>query len=314
MILIISESNDVTTDDVVEWLNYYGKKFVRCNFSQSTSLDFLTISNSNLNIGINNLDDRVTKVWHRRGSLKFIPESLRNITLFNSYLKEEEESLLKSLEGVLKSKVKYIGSYLDEVENSKINNLLLAKKANLEIPDTLITTSKKKLFDFFGEKSPIITKDLRYPINISDNNFSLLSQGTFIVRENMIHNMDDNFAPTLFQKYIKKKYEVRIFFFETKLFPMAILSQKDTKTTIDFRNYNRKRPNRCVPVLLPKDIIKKIRRFIHLSKLTTGSIDIIVSTSNQYVFLEVNPQGQLDWVSKNCNYYIEKYISERLIK
>jgi len=26
----------------------------------------------------------------------------------------------------------------------------------------------------------------------------------------------------------------------------------------------------------------------------------------------VNPQGQVDWLSKNCNYYVEKYIAEQL--
>ena len=48
--------------------------------------------------------------------------------------------------------------------------------------------------------------------------------------------------------------------------------------------------------------------------INTGSIDLIYSLSNEYVFLEVNPQGQFDWLSKNCNYYIEKDIAELLKK
>ena len=33
----------------------------------------------------------------------------------------------------------------------------------------------------------------------------------------------------------------------------------------------------------------------------------------EFVFLEVNPVGQFGWVSKNCNYYLEKKIALKLI-
>ena len=94
---------------------------------------------------------------------------------------------------------------------------------------------------------------------------------------------------------------------------MAIFSQNDKKTTLDYRNYNDEKPNRNVPVIIPKKIENKIFKMIKQLKLRTCSIDFIVSKNNKYFFLEVNPMGQLDWVSKNCNYYIEKQIAEDLM-
>ena len=46
--------------------------------------------------------------------------------------------------------------------------------------------------------------------------------------------------------------------------------------------------------------------------LNTGSIDMIVTPEREYVFLEVNPAGNIEMVSKNCNYPIEQEIANFL--
>ena len=83
---------------------------------------------------------------------------------------------------------------------------------------------------------------------------------------------------------------------------MAIFSQADKQTSIDFRNYNYEKPTRRVPYKLPKKFEDKLREFMKLAYLNTGSIDIIRNEKNEYVFLEVNPVGQFGMVSKPCNY------------
>ena len=47
--------------------------------------------------------------------------------------------------------------------------------------------------------------------------------------------------------------------------------------------------------------------------LDTGSLDLIVTPDERHVFLEVNPQGQLDWLSHDCNYHLEERIADALI-
>ncbi|GAA4273844.1 hypothetical protein U6A24_02115 [Aquimarina gracilis] len=314
MILVISEANDITTNEVIEWLNHFNADYVRSNFTSYTKLNYIQLSNDSCHVALLDIEDiAIKKIWNRRGGLRLLPTSLRGKKNLYPYLKKEENSLLKSLEDILNKKVDYVGSYHMEVENYKLDYLLLAKEVGLNIPETLITTSKKEVFQFFEKHKSIITKDIRYPIKVNLTDITIFSSGTFVVNYDMIKSMEEDFAPTLVQKKIEKKYEIRIFFFKERLFPMAILSQNDQKTAVDYRNYNREKPNRNIPVLLPKKIEKKVKDFINLSTLSTGSLDLIVSQSNDYIFLEVNPQGQLDWVSKNCNYYIEKEIAEYLI-
>jgi glutathione synthase/RimK-type ligase-like ATP-grasp enzyme len=100
------------------------------------------------------------------------------------------------------------------------------------------------------------------------------------------------------------------------MFTMAIFSQMDEESEVDFRNVdvNGNHPNRMVPFNLPNESAYKIHKLMHKLKLESGSIDIIVDNNNDYYFLEVNPVGQFNFVSEICNYHIEKYIANFLVR
>jgi len=182
---------------------------------------------------------------------------------------------------------------------NKIEVLELAKELNLSIPDTIITTLKK---DLLNCKWRLINK------NISNIAHLSTKDKTYHNRTVEIHPdlLPETFFPSLFQKLIDKKYELRIFYLKKKFYSMAIFSQEDAKTALDFRNYNYLKPNRTVPFELPLDIQNKLEKLMSRLELNTGSIDMIISKKDEFVFLEVNPDGQFGMVSQPCNYYLEK--------
>lgn len=313
MILIISSEYDVTSNLVISWLSKFNTKYFRFNSEQVSSLNSLYLGNQTSHLKVNEIDfEEISVVWHRRGRLRLISSELNSLGNITHYLKKEEDALIKSIEKYLNYSGNYIGSYLKEVENYKISHLIFAKKAGLLIPETLVTTKKKELLDFYYLNKKIITKDIRYPIQISLPDGNLSSVGTFLLSKKIICQKSDVFAPVLVQKYIEKQFEIRYFFYDKLRYAMAIFSQNDDKTTIDYRNYNKEVPNRCVPFKMPDIIIEKLAQFIRLADLRTGSIDLIYTKSEEFIFLEVNPMGQFDWLSKNCNYFIEKKIAENL--
>lgn len=95
---------------------------------------------------------------------------------------------------------------------------------------------------------------------------------------------------------------------------MAIFSQENEKTKIDFRNYDFKNPNRVSRYQLPLSIEKKLSKLMKKIGLNTGSIDLIKAIDNYYYFLEVNPSGQFGMTSFPCNYYLHKKTANFLIK
>lgn len=301
MIKIISQENDKSTDNIIRWLLFYKQEFQRFNVENFTEFSFLLSEEP--------LSD--FNILHRRAKLRtYFNTGLQSL---DSYNREETNMLLKAWEKIIKghNTSSYVGEFNEEEQHNKLLDLYLAKSVGFSIPETLITNTKSEL-QLFAKKFPIITKAVKNPVNLNFEDFSIQDQGTFFVNKEDIDELDEYFNLSIFQEYIPKDLEIRAFVYENKIFPMAIFSQNDTKTKIDYRNYNREKPNRCVPFNFPKDIECKIFEFFEFKKLNTGSIDIIVN-ENKFYFLENNPQGQYEWLSENCNYYIDRYIATELI-
>ncbi|MEM6718121.1 MAG: hypothetical protein AAF611_02295 [Bacteroidota bacterium] len=312
MAIIITESKDTTTNKVMDWCLANDTDVCRINSDTLTKVSF-ELSNEMHSLQLNQeaISSR-EKIWNRRGKINTLPKRELYATPFYQYLKKEEDSFVKSLELHLKTHNSYTGSYLQEVENYKITHLLHAKNVGLKVPKTLVTNSREELVAFYQSHHPIISKDLRYSVNVNDGNKYYSSIGTFEVTTMMLDDLGNYFVPCFVQERIAKKVEIRVFIFKKKLFSMAIFSQSNENTKVDYRNYDNEKLNRVSPFQLPKKVEKQLLRFMKLSNLDTGSIDLILTPKNEFVFLEVNPQGQIDWLSKNCNYYIEKYIAEQL--
>lgn len=114
-----------------------------------------------------------------------------------------------------------------------------------------------------------------------------------------------------FSGKIEKEFEVRTFYLNGKCWSMAIFSQNDEQTRVDFRKYNRIKPNKNVPYNLPIDVEEKIHQLMQFLDLNSGSIDFI-KKGNQHYFLEINPIGQFTGMSNTCNYSLEQKIAEYL--
>lgn len=166
--------------------------------------------------------------------------------------------------------------------------------------------------DFFIENdSSIISKSLGEGNHIIYRNkkYTLFTQ--YI---NSLEEVTEKFSPSLFQEYIKKKYELRIFYLDGKFYTMVIFSQNNERTKIDFRNYDFDNPNRVGTYELPEDIKSKLSSLMNKLCLNTGSIDMIKALNGEYYFLEVNPSGQFGMTGIPCNFNLHEKIAEFLIK
>ena len=69
-----------------------------------------------------------------------------------------------------------------------------------------------------------------------------------------------------------------------------------------------------MPIDIPNEIVCKLQLLMKELVLESGSIDMIVTPDDKYVFLEVNPVGQFDYVGKRCNYQLDKEIALTLLR
>lgn len=316
MILIISKKEgEESTDHVMDWLKHLGGDFFRLNgkdFIQNAQYDNNEFSIDGIEL------EKINIVWNRRWfDGNFIQNLIRNVNLENQNILELNSSISKELRILSKMffdklKLKKWLSNRFEITYTKMEVLEKAHSISLKVPNTTICTKKENLVRFKKKHLRIITKAIVDPVFFTNEGKASLSK-TIEVTDTLIDKIPITFFPSLFQKLIEKKYEIRVFFLDNKFYSMAIFSQLDKETQIDFRNYNEANPNRTVPYKLPQLIESKLKELIDYFKFTTGSIDLIKGVDDNYYFLEVNPVGQFGMTSFPCNYYLEKKIAKYLI-
>jgi ATP-GRASP peptide maturase of grasp-with-spasm system len=311
MILILSEKNDSSTNSVIDWLKYNAMEFLRINYDDEI---FFCFKNDDIGFRVQGQTiylNNIKSYWYRRGDFSFFNKGIvdnQNNELFTKIKNHAicEINVLKEYIHFLLNSKQHINSYLN-CELNKLVILNLAKKFGLDTPNWLFADLKS----IESNKNKFITKVLSRGINFNFENLYLFAYTEELKNKKIDRNSDFSF-PSFIQNKVEKKYELRIFFLDGLFFTMAIFSQLDKKTRTDFRRYNRERPNRNVPFLLPITIKNKIKKLMDFCNLNCGSIDIIVDTNNNYIFLEINPVGQFGMVSVPCNYFLEKNIANFL--
>lgn len=325
MILILSKSqSEFNTELVMDWLNSFNASYhiitgdeladtTHLQFSLSTETQELIIQDklgklNNKSIGI---------IWFRRQISEPFFDFYENLNCFPegkrvmiNYLKKEFQ-LFYSMLSLSFNDIPWLNKP-ETSDPNKIQVLITAKKCGLEIPSTIVTN----IIDAHLSNSShqYITKSLTDCAMIKEGDEKFYSMLSSLVDKDNINKEEKTVFPSLLQHYVEKEFEVRTFYLDGKCKSIAIFSQADKKTAVDFRNYNDICPNRYVPYKLPNEIEKKLKRLMKLLQLESGSIDLIKTKNGNYIFLEVNPVGQFGWVSFNGNYNIEKDIANYLIK
>jgi len=283
--IILSLEQEQSTNLVIQYLHYFKGKYSRLHKEDILTGIDIKISNHiegdllilNTKGGQSIIASYLTKMWYRKGDFSIeIPANLKILDQkVSKYLLQEWEYVKKFLHNYLSN----IGNYYHEQEDSKLKDLCLARDCGLMIPNTLVTTRKSALIEFFRKYERIISKPIHNGhLWYSDKSLTYFSKGILEVNSDIISKAGESFCLSLFQEYIEKEFEIRAFFIDNELYPMAIFSQSDEKTKLDYRNYNRTKPNRNIPFKFPDSIKTKLLDF-NSSVINYAAILPLSSTS-----------------------------------
>jgi ATP-GRASP peptide maturase of grasp-with-spasm system len=324
MICIFSTTRDQTTTEVMRWLSYLGVKDVLRINSDDTAANDRDIE---FNLDQNTLSFRddgrlirlseIEAVWYRKGRHwlcnQFLETNFRGHPKFAAYLEKkiagEQLRLSEYLHFMIETAVPVLGSST----RSELNKLLVLHAANevgLLTPAFHISNSKASIIAAIAQK-PSITKpitDVLYLFDTEHANTGYYSY-TEALALSALDQLPDRLSPSFVQEQILKRFDVRVFFLDGRFYAMAIFSQRDEQTRVDFRRYNDAKPNRTVPLKLSSDLEEKIARLFASLNLNTGSVDFVVDLQGRFFFLEINPVGQFSMVFNPCNYFLEKQVA-----
>lgn len=322
MILIYSEDPDEATTEVIDWLNHFKVNFKRINTNYVFSPIHTELSYNISNTNKSDVD--ITSIWYRRpGTGIDIPIKIgkNHLTSKNFYplISRLNHSIFTESKLVLDfllsnvNDIRQLGN-LDRSEVNKYTLFKIAQRYQIDIPETIITNSKKDLLEFYNLHDKKIVIKLHDMILCSGTEqYKHYATYTEKVENLFLNKLSDYFHVSVFQELLDKEFEIRSFYLDGEFYSMAMFTQINPQTSIDFRRYNRKKMNRRVPYKLPKEIEIKLHNLMKEINLNTGSLDIVKTKSGKFVFLEVNPIGQFGFVEYSCNYYLYKKIAKYLI-
>lgn len=304
-VLVASTMLDVSTDAVVREI---ARRGVRCTRINTETYPFETSLTMKLQggpardaasvIGVRRAADREllavapTSIWFRRIRSPTRPAEM-SPGVFEFCLRESRSTLL-GIVTALPSRVMSPPSKVWAAEH-KIAQLQAAIDCELTIPDTVVTNEAAAVRDAFRAfDRRMIAKPARSGfVDYGDEQHAVYT--TQVLEEHLADLDGTRWSPVIYQRLVEKSCDVRATYVAGTFFVAEIDSQTDPAATIDWRRTNDPSlPHRLSQ--LPSGVENKARRLMQRLGLEFGALDFVRTPDGEYVFLEVNPNGQWLWL------------------
>lgn len=299
-ILIITSSIDYTVDYIIR---QYGSKyeFYRLNVDMFNKYvinvsyeDGFYIKNNQWDIR----EDEIDAIYYRKPML---PDLSVYDSKYHNMISRDIITLINGIVDAFDGVVLSRPSLLKKSEN-KVFQIRIANKVGFKFPKTSIGTSNNDINNIIDIES--IIKPLTTGKIIDGDKCEIIQ--TCKIDEYI--NDDIALTPLYVQKYIEKKYEVRVTIVDAEVFAVKIMAFNDVDWRIDQSN------NKYELIDIPKEIKEKCLKMMDIMNLKFGAFDFIVDRNENYIFLEVNPNGQWLWLEKLLGLEISNKIINYLSK
>lgn len=300
-IVIVSNKWDVHSHAVVDQIIDLGGNVVRINTEDLGGATF-NVSPNQDQVELLLANGRILKKSEiHAGYLRRImaPTSIPNVDPdYLAFCQREIQTIVFSLPYVLDS-AKWLNSTYERMRASnKLHQLFIAGSAGLVIPDTLFSNDVQAIRSKSRCWGKSLFKAIDLPIgNTQDRSNTVVEIDPFCFTDiGEIPDAEDRIktCPGQYQSYIDKEYELRIHIIGKKVIAVKIDSQSNARAKIDWRSQSYQLTYERYN--LPSDLGAVILKFMSMMGLNLGVIDMIVTPSGEYVFLEVNPDGNWLWI------------------
>lgn len=298
-VLIITNELDEHADAVILELHKRGVPVFRFHpedFPQACSIS-LEIQDGRIEGEIVNEYRRVAfkdicAAWFRRPQSLFT--GIRNLTStkLDDYVKAQSMATLTAVyEGL---QTLWVGQP-SRLRRADIKALQLAEasKAGLKTPRTLISNNPEQAAAFIGMlgATQCAVKPL-VALGVSNEQGYRLPLTTTIPADYALDTVA--LAPNIFQPYISKLTELRCVVIGEKIFSARINSQANPDTIMDWRAGDCEHEH----FSLPEEVEASIHRLMNSFGINFASLDMILTPEGEFVFLELNPNGQWLWLEE----------------
>ena len=236
--------------------------------------------------------DRVSCAWFRKPSRYDIPHSLE--VAEQDWLRLECRHLVRSLwQNTEAFWVSDPGAI--QQASYKLIQLKAARELGFDIPSYIVTNREDDARAFVeAHPAGAIVKALGRPTIESFDAPGMIYTHR-LTAEDIEQLGTVDFGPTFLQEFVEKKYDIRVSVFGERLFAVAIDATDAPGGVVDFRRADAfKIPHE--PIELPEPLTRACIDLVARLGLRFGAIDLLQTSNGDFVFLEINPNGQWLWM------------------
>jgi glutathione synthase/RimK-type ligase-like ATP-grasp enzyme len=242
----------------------------------------------------------ICAAWYRRSRALFAPLPSLNLLQgdLENFVNVQSSAMLTGVFASLQTL--WVGKPF-ALRRAEVKALQLAQatKAGLATPMTLISNEPERAAAFcaaLGESECAIKPLIATRVDGEEG--ARLPLTTTIPRG---HRLDSvALAPSIFQPYIEKAYELRCVVMGDKIFTARLNSQQKESARMDWRAAAVEEEGDVDHEVfeLPERIEVALHRLVRSFDINFASIDIIVTPDGEFVFLDLNPNGQWLWLEE----------------
>jgi glutathione synthase/RimK-type ligase-like ATP-grasp enzyme len=234
----------------------------------------------------------VRSVWHRKPTEPIGPEADPEARRFNSGETQEALNFFSS-----DARPLWVNNPNDNrFAQRKYPQLCLATELGLRVPKSLITNDVARAAEFFAScPGGVICKSLKESGYERDGETFHVFTRRVDEAEFAAFKGSIAACPTYFQEYVPKKFELRITVVDRRVFCCQLDSQAHEETLIDWRKGDVEKMKHTI-VPLPAKVSDALCAMLDRYGLRFGTFDLVLTPDDEYVFLELNPNGQWYWI------------------
>lgn len=301
MLLVLTNSLDATASFLLPILDEAGIPFCRLDTDTLVSKIKFTYRLGQAAITLDGQllqPEDVHAIWYRR------PQTIKHAQFGNTpegdYIRAEWSEFLECFFSHLPREKWVNHPCCNAIASHKLEQLTTAATLGFNVPDTLVTQQAEELRHFYEDHhGKIIIKPIStgYIERKGEDKDSLIY--TNLVLRSHLDNLDELAnCPALFQEFIQKKNDVRITVVGDDIHAVSLVAPDSSgEQRCDIRRDN------MVDVIyssvkLPESVQQSVTSLMRHYKLQFGAIDMVVSVSGEWYFLEINPNGQWAWLDQ----------------
>lgn len=304
--LVITNDHDEHADAVIEELDRRAVPVFRFHpeeFTDAASIS-MEICSGRIDGEIRNARQRVAfhdicAAWYRRSRALFAPLPSLNLLYgdLENFLRVQSSATLSGLFAGLQTL--WVGQPF-KLRQAEVKAVQLAEagKAGLTTPATLISNDPERATVFIealGDTDCAIKPLIATRVDGEEG--ARLPLTTILPRGHALDSVA--LSPSIFQPYIEKAYELRCVVMGERIFTAKLDSQAHESTRTDWRAGDVEDEEVGYEVFdLPERVQAGLHRLMRSFGINFASIDMIVTPEGEFVFLDLNPNGQWLWLEE----------------